>query len=149
MILHLLSSYTLIPVYVFFFSNTGICVTSVQLLIFWDNFLKRNVNIKAETKDKIKVLYPIHSTLSSWTAEYVNCTSAEGVRPSPTSILGRIMNCILWWGSSHGPLGNMKYPLIAITPRFWLRLVVPVRVSTKGQIEMFNYLQRIIISYMK
>ena len=40
------------------------------------------------------------------------------VRPLPTlSVLVMTLNCICWWGSGPGALGNMEYSFIAITPR--------------------------------
>ena len=41
----------------------------------------------------------------------------RGVRSPVTSVLGMTLNCIWWWGSITGDLGNVKYPLTAITPR--------------------------------
>ena len=35
------------------------------------------------------------------------------VRPSPTSVLGRIPNFIWWWGSSPGAFGNVEYSFTA------------------------------------
>ena len=48
-------------------------------------------------------------------------------------------------------LGNVEYPFITITPRSTLTgVVVSVRVSSIDQIELFNYLLKIIIiSYLK
>ena len=36
------------------------------------------------------------------------------------SVLDMILNCIWWWGSSLGALGNVEYLFIAITPWFTL-----------------------------
>ena len=43
----------------------------------------------------------------------------RGVKPPhpPTIVLCMILNCIWWWGSSSGALGNVEYLFIAITPK--------------------------------
>ena len=42
-------------------------------------------------------------------------------------------------------LESVKYPFIAITSSFTLRVIIPVRVSSMGQIERFNHLLRMTI----
>ena len=53
---------------------------------------------------------------------YADCIPlAEGQVPPPPprrDLLAMTLNCIWWWGSSPGYLGNVKYPFIAITLRF-------------------------------
>ena len=55
--------------------------------------------------------------------------------------------CIWWCDSSPEALGNMDDPFIAITPGSTLTgVVVPVRVPSMDQRELFYYLLRIMIS---
>ena len=50
--------------------------------------------------------------------EYANCISAEGKTTPPTQQVSWIGQLNLWWWSpTLKVLGNVEYPLIAITPR--------------------------------
>ena len=59
------------------------------------------------------------------------------------SVLDIQLNWIWNWGFTHGPLGHVEYPFIAIT--LWSiltpKMLVPVTVLSIGQIEIFNHLQ--------
>ena len=60
------------------------------------------------------------------------------IRPSPMSILIMTLNCIWWWGSSSGA-GSSNPSLLLLSDS--LRLIVLVRVLSKGQIELsINFL---------
>ena len=50
------------------------------------------------------------------------------------------MRTIRWWGSNPGALRNVDYPLLLLLPSpLWHRMVVPVKVPSMGQIELFNH----------
>ena len=54
---------------------------------------------------------------SACPAGAVECANytCSGVRFLP-SVLSMTLNCIWWWDSSFGALGNVKFPFIAIAP---------------------------------
>ena len=56
------------------------------------------------------------------------CTCGCYKTITPQGFLGMLLNCIWWWSSSDGSLGNIECHFIAITPRSTLtRAGVPVR----------------------
>ena len=65
----------------------------------------------------------------------VSCTSAEGENPSP--------NECPWYDTKRhyreGVLGNVEYPSL-LPGLLWLGVVVPVRIPSIGQIELFNHI---------
>ena len=44
--------------------------------------------------------------------------------PHLTSVLDMTLNCIWWWSSIPGALGNVEYLFIAITPRYTLIRII-------------------------
>ena len=89
------------------------------------NWLKYHVNNIKITKKSFSCLNNI------WNINHCSQTS---------SILGMILNCTWWWGSSSGDLGSVNYTFIAIIDPFWPWIVVRVRVSSMDQIDLFkNY----------
>ena len=69
--------------------------------------------------------------------KYADCILSRRVRPllKKWSILCRIINFIWWWDSSSGNLGSILYPLLI---PFWPEMIVPVRVLSMGQINVWN-----------
>ena len=59
----------------------------------------------------------------------------------PTIVLGMTPYCIWWWGSSCWALGNVEYPLTAITPSN------PVRVPSLGPYLIIYYSWNNLIVY--
>ena len=79
-----------------------------------------------QTKPKvIELFYSIHQFQrtqwlyqSNWLGlKNTQTVSLQRSKNPPMSVLIMTQNCIWWWGSSLGALGNMKYLFIAITPR--------------------------------
>ena len=53
-------------------------------------------------------------------------------------VLNWSLNCIWRWGSTSEDLGGEEYPFIAFaTDLLWLEVVVPIAVSSIGEIEQF------------
>ena len=77
----------------------------------------------------------------------VNCVEKN----KTLNILVITINCIWWLNSSSGFLGMWSTNSLRLLPVLLLSGVVePVRDQSKGQIELFNHLLRIInISYLK
>ena len=70
-----------------------------------------------------------------------------GVRPPPTSILIMTLNHLMA-SSSHGDLGNVKNNSLPFLPGLICSgVVAPDRVLSMGQIELFNYLNRVQTNY--
>ena len=65
--------------------------------------------------------------------------------------LALTLNCIWLWRFSLGVWRMWNKPsLRSLSGALWAGVVVPVRVSSVGQLKLFNHLQRIIIiSYLK
>ena len=79
----------------------------------------------------------IRSHPPSWDCRKCRLHLCWEVRPSLMSVLGITLNCIWWWGTDLGALENDEYLVIAITP--WSGIVVLVRVSSVGRMELFNH----------
>ena len=66
-------------------------------------------------------------------------------------VLGMTLNCIWWWGSSLEVYGMWSTPSLSLLSIYlWPRVVVHFRVTSLGQLQLFDHLLRIIIiSYLK
>ena len=85
------------------------------------------------------------SALLARAVVYADCTSTDMWNlPTPTSVLGIILNCIWNWVFNLGALVN------AITPRSTLyRLVVHVKDISMDQIEQFSHQLEAVIGCLK
>ena len=83
---------------------------------FFDYNYNYIFNVPRQSLLKFK-LFSFHSPVC-WSfkiGQLFHCREIKS--PNTTSVLDVTLNCIWWWGSSHGTLGNVVNPFIAIMPR--------------------------------